>query len=699
MTPNFHLNKEIESNLRQYWEIVYKRKFLFGITLCSVFIVGSLYVLFAVRVRYKAIATIIFSPPSFAILKERGAFVRENYDVITEVETIKSDDIAAKTSEFLKNNENLNILPDEIKGALQLFNRPKTQIVDLSAVSASPYRAFFLLKGVIRTYIEDTKARRAQAIKDFYDDLNKRINEKRKEIQEAENKMTKFLMDNEIIASAMEIGTSEIETSDAEKSILSKEPQINEKYLLLNSQRMDKENFLNEVKNYRKEDNLTALAIIAKREPKQVDLTLRDALYEKERDLAKLLVTQSELHPDVIAKKGEVKEAKKKINLEVDRAVQSLELNVKSLEREEDKLRKIIDLGLSDKMVEYNTLKRDLDVKKNLYDNFLEEVQLLNVVEKLQKIPFLRITKAPLLPTSPVINKPTYVFFVFLFSAAVASFVVYVIENINVTIENVEEIEDVLGLTVLATIPAWKKKQDTLAPSAGRGDIGLITVRHPNSGISEAIKMLKTNIIFYGENKRTKSLVITSPTSGEGKSFIAANLAVVMAAAGKKVILIDADLRKPKIHKYFNLENTKGLGDFLRSSEDNNLTQTRDTGFENLKVIPSGPTPHNPNELLATRRMQELIIGLSETYDMVIIDSPPVLAVSDSLILAAKADGTVFVVFANSTSRRCATRAKVLLQNSGSNILGSVLNGVQGTDAGYYYYGSDYYHDGKTKHA
>lgn len=693
MAPNLNLKKDIESSIRDYWEIIYKRKFLFGGVFLLVSIIGSLYVMFILHVSYKATATVIFSPPAVTIVKERGAFIREYYDVTNEVEMLQSDGIISKTTELLRRNEKLDVLPDEIKSMLEVYQRLKTQIVDMSAVSTDPQKAFLVLKNIIAAYLEDAKERRAKTIKDFYEDLNKRINEKRKEVEEAENKVTKFLMDNEIIASALEVGTSEIETTDADKAILIKEPQINEKYLMLKAQRIDKENFMNEVKSYRNEDNLTALAIIAKREPNQVDLTLRDTLYEKERELAKLLVTQSEIHPNVIAAKGEANEAKKKIAVEVDRAIQSLELNVKSLKLEEEKLHKIISVGLSDKMVEYNTLKRDLDVKKSLYANFLEEIQMLNVVEKLQNIPFLRVSKIPLLPTAPIINKPTYIFLVFLLSFALASFLVYVIENINVSIENVEEIEDALGLTVLATIPVWKKKQDTPEQREGRRDVGLVTARHPNSGVSEAFKMLKTNIHFIGENKRMKSLVITSPTSGEGKSFVSSNLAVVMAATGKKVVLIDADLRKPKIHRYFNLENIHGLSDFLRSSENNNLTQIYDTDFENLKVIPSGPIPPNPNELLATRKMHELIVKLSETQDTVIIDSPPVLAVSDSLILSAKADGTIFVIFANSTSRRSASRAKVLLQNAGVNILGSVLNGVQGNEAGYYYYGSDYYHN------
>ncbi|MDP2924562.1 MAG: polysaccharide biosynthesis tyrosine autokinase [Candidatus Omnitrophota bacterium] len=697
MRTNINLERDIELGLREYWEILYKRRFFFIPAFLATFIAMALFVIFAVHVKYQSTAVVIIAPPSVQIIKSTNVYIREFYDTTNEVEVIQSDAIAVKVSELLRQGGeyNFDISPGAAKEMLTVSNRPRTNIVQIAAVSNDRYKAFFALKAVIAVYTDYNKELRAKAVQDMYNALTKQLAEKRKEIEAAENALTKFLLDNEIIAIAMEVGTSEIEADVADKSNFKKEPQINEKYLLLKSQRMDKEAFLKEIKNYRKEDDLTALAVIAKRESKMVDLTLRDALYERERELAKLLVTQSELHPDVISIKGEVEEAKKKIAFEVDRAIQSLEINIKSLAAEEDKLRRIIDVGLSDKMVEYSTLRRDLEVKRSIYSNFLNELQIVNVADKLQNIPFLSVVKAPLLSTRPLTSKLMYIFFAFLFSLMVASSFTFVLEHINISIESVEEVESILGLAVLATIPLWKKRQEIAEDQEERADAGLVTLRHPKSVISEAFRMLRNNIKFLDTDKKIKSLVITSPSPKEGKSFICANLAIVMAGAGERIVLIDADLRRPVIHKYFNIENTKGLSNFLIGEESLQDIKVYNSNLENLKVIPSGPIPSNPNELLGTRRMHDLIVRLNEENNIVIIDSPPILAVSDSLILSAKADGTILVIFANSTTKDSGVRTKLLLKNTGANILGSVLNGVEGTRGGYYYCGHEYYSDEK----
>jgi len=145
------------------------------------------------------------------------------------------------------------------------------------------------------------------------------------------------------------------------------------------------------------------------------------------------------------------------------------------------------------------------------------------------------------------------------------------------------------------------------------------------------------------------------------------------------------------VHKYFNIENKKGLSDFLCGEVMVNDIKICDTKFENLKIITSGHIPQNPNELIGTKRINELIETLNAENNIVIIDSPPVLAVSDSLILSAKTNGTILVILADNTTKHSAARAKLLLQKTGSNMLGAVLNGIESTRGGYYYCNHEYY--------
>ncbi|MDD3296509.1 MAG: polysaccharide biosynthesis tyrosine autokinase [Candidatus Omnitrophica bacterium] len=693
MTENADLERNIELGLREYWEILCKRKRIFLIVFFSCFLVSFLFVFFVLKVKYRASARVIITQPTVQVMKENDFVINEIYKIANESEIIRSDSIAEDISGRLKDNGEykVNVAPGEVKAMLGVKQKPNSEIVDISAVSSNRYKAFFVLKALIAVYMEDIKERRLKSVNDMYGTLTKQLAQKRREIEVAEEKLTKFLLDNEIIVRALEVGTSEIETNSVDKTRLDREPQINEKYLILKSQRMDKEAFLKEIKNYRDQDVLLALTAIAKRDPKIVDLTLRDTLYEKERELSRLLITQSEIHPDALAATGEVEEAQKKIAFEVDRAIQSIEMNVKSLAAEERKLREIIDVGLSDKMVEYNTLKRDLEVKKSIHNNFMNELQIINIADKVQNVPFLKIIKAPALPARPLVSKSTYLLVAFLLSLSSAGISVAVMEHINVCIENVEEVEDIMDMKVLATMPLWKRHQEANADKEKTGDIGLVTLNHPKSIVSEAFRMLRTNVIFLGGGKKIKSILITSPNPSEGKSFISANLAIAIASAGEKVVLVDADLRRPMIHKYFAIENKKGLSSYLIGEWPLQDIRTCPDTLERLKVIPSGPMPANPNELLGTSKTQELITALNEDGNFVIVDSSPILAVSDSLVLSAKTDGTILIICASSTTKKSGSRAKLLLKDVGANILGGVLNKIKGAKGGYYYCGNKYY--------
>jgi capsular exopolysaccharide synthesis family protein len=215
----------------------------------------------------------------------------------------------------------------------------------------------------------------------------------------------------------------------------------------------------------------------------------------------------------------------------------------------------------------------------------------------------------------------------------------------------------------------------------------LITVENPKSPVSESYVKLRTNIELSAVDNKIQTILVTSPNPGEGKSTTAANLAVSYAQADKKVLLIDGDLRKPTLHHFFVLSNRGGLTNVLT----NQLilgAALRDTSVENLQVITSGPIPPNPSELLSSRRMISVLSDLREQYDVIIIDTPPVLAVADAQILSALADGTILVINSGRVKREFAMKAKATLEHAKARILGVVLNGMnrKNADAYYYYY-------------
>ncbi|MCL4487772.1 MAG: CpsD/CapB family tyrosine-protein kinase [Chloroflexi bacterium] len=217
----------------------------------------------------------------------------------------------------------------------------------------------------------------------------------------------------------------------------------------------------------------------------------------------------------------------------------------------------------------------------------------------------------------------------------------------------------------------------------------LITITHPRSPISEAFRTLRTNLEFTSLDKPIRSMVVTSPEPEEGKSTTLANLAVTIAQAGSQVILVDCDLRRPSLHQIFDARAAPGFTDMMRDDALMQNPPLQDTGIANLRLLTSGTIPPNPSELLASRRMSDLIVALQKHADMVLFDAPPVIAVTDAAVLASKVDAALLVVSAGKTKRDHAKKAKALLEKVNARLVGTVLNNVKG-DAGLnQYYSSE----------
>jgi capsular exopolysaccharide synthesis family protein len=216
----------------------------------------------------------------------------------------------------------------------------------------------------------------------------------------------------------------------------------------------------------------------------------------------------------------------------------------------------------------------------------------------------------------------------------------------------------------------------------------LITKTDPMSPISEQYKTIRTNINFSFVDEELKALMVTSSGPGEGKSTTSANLGVVFAQEGKKVLLVDADMRKPTAHYTFGLNNTYGLTSVLTRQKP--LTEvTHASDVENLHLLTCGPIPPNPAELLSSVRMEYFFKELYEEYDMVIFDTPPVLAVTDAQVLANQCQGTILVISSGTTEVDRAVKSKELLDSAKAKLVGVVLNNREMKDTAYYYYGGN----------
>lgn len=213
----------------------------------------------------------------------------------------------------------------------------------------------------------------------------------------------------------------------------------------------------------------------------------------------------------------------------------------------------------------------------------------------------------------------------------------------------------------------------------------LVTLRDPRSQTAEAFRTLRTNIQFSSLDKPLRTLLATSTAPDEGKSTTIANLAVAMAQAEQRVILVDCDLRRPSLHMLFGAANENGLTNLILATDDTPLP-LQATEVPGLSLLTSGPLPPRPADILGSRRMGEVIARLREEADVVLFDTPPVVAVSDAAVLGNRVDGVLLILQAHKTSRERARQAKQILEKAKANIVGVVLNGAE-IEQGYGYYG------------
>ena len=256
--------------------------------------------------------------------------------------------------------------------------------------------------------------------------------------------------------------------------------------------------------------------------------------------------------------------------------------------------------------------------------------------------------------------------------------IAFLIEYLDDTVKTPDDVSRVSGLSTLGAIARLKESGGT------RQLIAWMRVKSPES---EAYRTLRTNIQFSSVDNPIRSLLVTSSSPGEGKSTTTANLAVVLAQTGQRVVVVDTDLRRPVLHKVFGIPNNIGLTTALLAGESLSLEDyLQPTEIDTLSVLTSGPIPPNPSELLGSHRMQHLIEVLAQAADIVIFDSPPVLAVTDAVVLGRQVDGVLVVADAGNTREHALAQAVAELQKTGANVLGVALNRLDTRRGGYYYY-------------
>ncbi len=339
------------------------------------------------------------------------------------------------------------------------------------------------------------------------------------------------------------------------------------------------------------------------------------------------------------------------------------------------------------------------DVQRQRYEASLAQYRstLSGLVNSYQQIRLAEVqatnnvvvVKPAVPPQTPIRPRTTTnVLLAAVVGAMIAAGAAFLIEYLDDTIKSPDDVARVSGLSTLGAIARLKDA------GAQRQLIAWMSSKAPES---EAYRTLRTNIQFSSVDRPIRTLVVTSSGPSEGKSTTAANLAIVMAQTGQKVVLVDADLRRPVLHKTFGVPNNVGITTALLAGDDVDLqSYLQPTEIDNLMILTSGPIPPNPSELLGSQRMKNVIDRLAQAADIVIFDTPPVLVVTDAAVLSRQTDGVLLIADAGGTREPALAHAVEELRKTGANILGVALNRLDSRSRGYYYYYYYYYYTDET---
>jgi polysaccharide biosynthesis transport protein len=420
---------------------------------------------------------------------------------------------------------------------------------------------------------------------------------------------------------------------------------------------------------------------------------LRTQEIQLEQEAIKLSATYGSNHPKIMALERQIASIRGAKNQEIQKIINSLKVQFETARLQEQSITQARDgiqnelEDLQKRTVRYFTLKREVESNEKVYDVVLNRLKETSLTEEFSKSPNATIIQralVPKAPSSPNVRRGLMlgVSLALLLGLGLA----LLLEYLDNTVSKPEQIEHALGLTYLGAVPSISLN----GKSKEEGNVAVVALSSPQSMGAEAFRALRTSILLSSADIPPQVLLVTSPGKGEGKSLTAANLATVLAQAGNRVLLMDCDLRRPKVHQMFGFAREPGLSGMLVGKKLEPLEYVHKIPDTNLDIICCGSIPPNPSELLGSKRMHTLLETLRQEYDRIIIDSPPLLVATDAAVLTPIVDGTVLVLKAGDTTRQAARRAVRLMADLNAKVTGAVLNKIMIGKNGYYYY--DYYY-------
>jgi len=694
---------EYALNLRDYWRILRKRKAVVLVTTLSL---GFFSFVFANLKRpaplYSATASVKYEKTYTLTGLYLETMTWSSGDIETQAAIIRSYPVmerAAKklgyidpnlTSEQIRSDERLMGIVLGLQGRISTKVEGYTNIIDITAMSYDPDQAQRLANAVAEAYREYNSEEKNKRIIEARRFIEQQLAKKREELRKAEDAVRKFREEHELIS-----------LDSRTKEVISELSRARSEYERLEGDIREISSMIDQLRR-REPLSKEAMGLFSDR-VSRVFRSLNDRLVSLRVQRATLLNVYTGKHPKVRQVDSEMENVSENMIAELEAQRRTLEerkeLVARKLKRLEEEFR-----TLPQEAQTLDKLQHEVEVIKRVVELLESKYQeaLIKESEKVEEVSIVRPALRPWRPINPPRTK----------AAAVAGLVMglvlgvvfaFIVESLDTSIGTIEDVEKYLGVPVLGIIPHMTTeeiKRTLLEEYIGKDDEEVLNMKArlishfaPKSALAESFRALRTSVQFSGLEQGAKTIVITSSSRLEGKTTVAVNLAVVMAQAGSRVLLVEGDMRVPVISKIFGIERSPGLSeiilgshrweDVVRTVTDVMMGRIRAEdilavpGMDNLHIITCGTLPPNPAELFNFRRTDEFISQVREKYNVVIFDSPPVLPVTDTVILGSKVDGVVLVYRVGRIGRGALRRAKVQLDGANAKVLGVVLNGLR----------------------
>ncbi len=562
-----------------------------------------------------------------------------------------------------------------IQKGLKVKPLKNTKIVTITYENINPAIAKMVTDAVVQAYIDELLEIKLSTSNYSLKWMNAKAAEERDKLEKSERDLQQYMRDNDLVTVENKLTVLPQKLSEVGLQLSKAETEEKELQDLLQQISAVKDN----------PDRLETIPIFASSE---VLKSIRERIYKSNQNIQELSKKFGRKHPSMVKANDELRILREERRFEIERIVSSaknaLDLAISKKKSLEGLLSstKVEVLNLNEKFVQYSIMKREVDSNRLVYDTLQAGIKKEGVTEQSQSVNVWVVKPAelPVKPAKPNIKRNILIGIILgLFSGVGLAFFIEYLDN---TIRQPKDLEERFGLTVLGSVQELRGEN--------RGIESFIK-KNPLSPLAECYRLIRAGLLLSSAEHPPKTLLITSMEAQDGKTSTTTNLARVLAQGGNSVLVIDCDLRRPRMHSLLGMANDIGLSMFLagNTAAENIVFKVDD---EDISLIPSGPIPPDPAELLGSKRMKALIETMAERYDFVLLDSPPVQSVTDSLALSQFVAGTVLVIRAGKTTYEILEGGLKKLRDVNGRVLGFVLNGLRQQDTGKHSYGySTYY--------